>query len=115
MLKVGIFRIKTSLNNIIITVTDAQGQTIFWSSAGTSGFKGTKKGTPYAAQAVSSNIIQKSLKKKMKRAEIFIKGTGLSRDASLRIFKINGIFFNLVCDVTIISHNGCRPPKKRSI
>nr|YP_009121247.1 ribosomal protein S11 [Epipogium roseum]AII40857.1 ribosomal protein S11 [Epipogium roseum] len=108
-----IIKIQSSFNNTIVTITDILGKTIFWSSAGTSGFKGAKKGTPYASQVTSFNVVHKAINFGIQRAEVFIKGSGLGRDVSLRTFCLNGLTLCFVYDVTKFPHNGCRPPRIR--
>nr|QKV48120.1 ribosomal protein S11 [Risleya atropurpurea] len=110
-----IIHVQASFNNTIITVTDIRGQVISWASAGTSGFRGTRKGTPYAAQATVLNAIYTLVYKGMQRAEVMIKGPGLGRDAALRAIRKNEIFLSFVRDVTPISYNGCRPPRKKRV
>nr|YP_010349182.1 ribosomal protein S11 [Iris x hollandica]WKF49516.1 ribosomal protein S11 [Iris xiphium]WKF49682.1 ribosomal protein S11 [Iris fontanesii]WKF50370.1 ribosomal protein S11 [Iris rutherfordii]WKF50886.1 ribosomal protein S11 [Iris taitii]WKF51401.1 ribosomal protein S11 [Iris filifolia] len=111
----GIIHVQASFNNTIVTVTDVQGQVVSWSSAGTSGFKGTRRGTPYAAQAAAVNAIRTVVDQGMHEAEIMIKGPGLGRDAALRAILRSGILLSVVRDVTPMPHNGCRPPKKRRV
>nr|AGE93488.1 ribosomal protein S11 [Xiphidium caeruleum] len=111
----GIIHVQASFNNTIVTVTDARGQVISWASAGTSGFKGTRRGTPYAAQAAAVNAIRTVIDQGMQRAEVMIKGPGLGRDAALRAIRRSGILLSFIRDVTPMPHNGCRPPKKRHV
>nr|WKF49940.1 ribosomal protein S11 [Iris boissieri] len=111
----GVIHVQASFNNTIVTVTDVQGQVVSWSSAGTSGFKGTRRGTPYAAQAAAVNAIRTVVDQGMHEAEIMIKGPGLGRDAALRAILRSGILLSVVRDVTPMPHNGCRPPKKRRV
>nr|YP_004123450.1 ribosomal protein S11 [Rhizanthella gardneri]ACU46602.1 ribosomal protein S11 [Rhizanthella gardneri] len=111
----GVIYIKASFNNTIVTIADLRGRVVSWSSAGTSGFIGTKKGTPYAAQATTLNTVRTIIDRGMRRAEIMIKGPGLGRDAALRAIRRSRISLNSVRDVTPIPHNGCRPPKKRRV
>uniref|UniRef100_UPI0030013E6D ribosomal protein S11 n=1 Tax=Amorphophallus tonkinensis TaxID=1720486 RepID=UPI0030013E6D len=111
----GIIHVQASFNNTIVTVTDVRGQVVFWSSAGTSGFKGAKKGTPFAAQATAGDAIHTVVRQGMQRAEVMIKGPGPGRDAALRAIRRSGILLNFVRDITPMPHNGCRPPKKRHI
>nr|YP_009863952.1 30S ribosomal protein S11 [Corsia dispar]QKE31460.1 30S ribosomal protein S11 [Corsia dispar] len=121
-----VIHVQASFNNTIVTITDAQGRVVSWASAGTSGFKGTRRGTPYAAQAAAVNAIRTAVKKKKgmqraevmikgQRAEVMIKGPGPGRDAALRTIRRSGILLSFVRDVTPIPHNGCRPPKKRHV
>ena len=88
---------------------------VSWASAGTSGFRGTRKGTPYAAQATALNAIRTVIDQGMQRAEVVIKGPGLGRDAALRAIRRSGMLLSFVRDVTPMPHNGCRPPKKRRV
>nr|YP_010121301.1 ribosomal protein S11 [Sisyrinchium angustifolium]YP_010724644.1 ribosomal protein S11 [Sisyrinchium idahoense]QRC77915.1 ribosomal protein S11 [Sisyrinchium angustifolium]WDW31771.1 ribosomal protein S11 [Sisyrinchium angustifolium]WDW31857.1 ribosomal protein S11 [Sisyrinchium idahoense] len=111
----GIIHVQASFNNTIVTVTDVRGRVVSWSSAGTSGFKGTRRGTPYAAQAAAINAIRTVVDRGMQRADIMIKGPGLGRDAALRAIRRSGILLSFVRDVTPMPHNGCRPPKKRRV
>nr|YP_010724128.1 ribosomal protein S11 [Libertia pulchella]WDW31255.1 ribosomal protein S11 [Libertia pulchella] len=111
----GIIHVQASFNNTIVTVTDVRGRVVSWSSAGTSGFKGTRRGTPYAAQAAAVNAIRTVVDRGMQRADIMIKGPGLGRDAALRAIRRSGILLSFVRDVTPMPHNGCRPPKKRRV
>nr|WKF50026.1 ribosomal protein S11 [Iris serotina] len=111
----GIIHVQASFNNTIVTVTDVQGQVVSWSSAGTSGFKGTRRGTPYAAQAAAVNAIRTVVNQGMHEAEIMVKGPGLGRDAALRAILRSGILLSVIRDVTPMPHNGCRPPKKRRV
>nr|YP_010734922.1 ribosomal protein S11 [Amorphophallus coaetaneus]WEI30171.1 ribosomal protein S11 [Amorphophallus coaetaneus] len=111
----GIIHVQASFNNTIVTVTDVRGQVVFWSSAGTSGFKGAKKGTPFAAQETARDAIYAVSRQGMQRAEVMIKGPGPGRDAALRAIRRSGILLSFVRDITPMPHNGCRPPKKRHI
>nr|QFK69485.1 ribosomal protein S11 [Ixonanthes chinensis] len=111
----GVIHVQASFNNTIVTVTDVRGRVISWSSAGTCGFKGTRRGTPFAAQTAAGNAIRTVVDQGMQRAEVMIKGPGLGRDAALRAIRRSGILLNFVRDVTPIPHNGCRPPRKRRV
>nr|BEV77213.1 ribosomal protein S11 [Paramignya lobata] len=111
----GIIHVQASFNNTIVTVTDVRGRVISWSSAGTCGFRGTRRGTPFAAQTAAVNAIRAVADQGMQRAEVMIKGPGLGRDAALRAIRRSGILLNFVRDVTPMPHNGCRPPKKRRV
>nr|QKJ81072.1 ribosomal protein S11 [Allium przewalskianum] len=110
----GVIHVQASFNNTIVTVTDVRGRVVSWASAGTSGFKGTRRGTPYAAQAAALDAIRTVVDQGMQRAEV-IKGPGLGRDAALRAIRRSGILLSFVRDVTPMPHNGCRPPKKRRV
>ncbi|TYI09270.1 hypothetical protein ES332_A09G060600v1 [Gossypium tomentosum] len=111
----GVIHVQASFNNTIVTVTDVRGRVISWSSAGTCGFKGTRRGTPFAAQTAAGNAIRAVVDQGMQRAEVMIKGPGLGRDAALRAIRRSGILLSFVRDVTPMPHNGCRPPKKRRV
>nr|YP_009491479.1 ribosomal protein S11 [Diphylleia cymosa]AWH99831.1 ribosomal protein S11 [Diphylleia cymosa] len=111
----GVIHVQASFNNTIVTVTDIRGRVISWSSAGTCGFRGTRRGTPFAAQIAAANAIRTVVDQGMQRAEVRIKGPGLGRDAALRAIRRSGILLSFVRDVTPMPHNGCRPPKKRRI
>nr|QXI84650.1 ribosomal protein S11 [Gentiana clusii] len=111
----GVIHVQASFNNTIITITDVRGRVVSWSSAGTCGFKGTKRGTPFAAQTAAGNAIHTVVDQGMQRAEVMIKGPGLGRDAALRAIRRSGILLTFIRDVTPMPHNGCRPPKKRRI
>jgi len=111
----GVIYVQAGFNNTIVTVTDVRGRVVSWSSAGTCGFKGAKRGTPFAAQTAAGNAIRKVVEQGMQRAEVMIKGPGLGRDAALRAIRRSGILLSFVRDVTPMPHNGCRPPKKRRV
>ncbi|KAK7239879.1 hypothetical protein RIF29_43247 [Crotalaria pallida] len=103
----GIIHVQASFNNTIVTVTDVRGRVISWSSAGTCGFKGTRRGTPFAAQTAAGNAIRTVADQGMQRAEVMIKGPGLGRDAALRAIRRSGILLKFIRDVTPMPHNGC--------
>nr|UDZ61203.1 ribosomal protein S11 [Echinodorus berteroi] len=111
----GIIHVQAGFNNTIVTVTDVRGRVVCWSSAGTSGFKGAKRGTPFAAQDAAQNAIQTVLDQGMERAEVIIRGPGPGRDGALRAIHRSGLVLNYLRDATPMPHNGCRPPKKRRI
>nr|YP_010974656.1 ribosomal protein S11 [Amyema quandang]WNR57109.1 ribosomal protein S11 [Amyema quandang]WNR57171.1 ribosomal protein S11 [Amyema quandang]WNR57233.1 ribosomal protein S11 [Amyema quandang] len=111
----GVIHVQASFNNTIVTVTDIRGRVISWSSAGTCGFKGPKRGTPFAAQTAAENVINTVVERGMKSAEVLIKGPGLGRDSALRVIRRSGMLLSFVRDVTPMPHNGCRPPKKRRV
>nr|WOC91119.1 ribosomal protein S11 [Utricularia cucullata] len=111
----GVIHVQASFNNTIVAVTDVRGRVICWSSAGTCGFTGTRRGTPFAAQTAAAIAIRTGIDQGMQRAEVMIKGPGLGRDAALRAIRRSGILLTFVRDVTPMPHNGCRPPKKRRI
>nr|AEX37338.1 ribosomal protein S11 [Arbutus unedo] len=111
----GVIHVQASFNNTIVTVTDVRGRVVSWSSAGTCGFKGRRKRTPFAAQTTVGNAIRTVVDQGMQRAEVMIKGPGRGRDAALRTIGRSGIRLTCVRDVTPMPHNGCRPPKKRRV
>ena len=107
--------INATFNNIIITFTNMQGQTISWSSAGKGGFRGSKKNTPYAAQMAAQDCAKVATDAGMKRADVFVKGPGSGREGAIRSLANSGIEVTSIKDVTPLPHNGCRPPKKRRV
>lgn len=107
--------IKATFNNIIITFTNMQGQTISWGSAGKAGFRGSKKNTPYAAQIACTDAAQVAHEAGMRKAEVFVKGPGSGRESAIRTIAGSGIEVTIIRDVTPIPHNGCRPPKRRRV
>ncbi|CAI8587739.1 unnamed protein product [Vicia faba] len=111
----GVIYIQASFNNTIVTVTDVRGRVISWSSAGSCGFKGTRRGTPFAALTAAGNSIQTVVDQGMQRADVMIKGPGLGREAALRAISGSRIRVRVIRDVTPMSHNGCRAPKKRRV
>jgi|TARA_B110000037_G_C17087700_1_gene492656 small subunit ribosomal protein S11 len=115
LVSVGIANVKTTFNNTIITVCDILGNTVCWASSGTSGFKGSRKNTPFAAQSAAKNVASKALEYGMEKIEIVIKGRGNGRESSIRAFKSAGLTILSIEDKTSIAHNGCRPPKKRRL
>ena len=111
----GVAHIHSTFNNTIVTITDTEGKVISWKSGGTSGFKGTKKGTPFAAQSAAELVAKKSIDQGMKKVEVYIKGPGSGRETAIRAIQQAGLEITLIKDVTPIPHNGCRPPKKRRV
>lgn len=107
--------IQATFNNIIISITNAAGQVISWSSAGKMGFKGSKKNTPYAAQVAANDCGKIAFDAGMRRAEVSLKGPGAGREAAIRTLNTLGIEVSTITDVTPIPHNGCRPPKRRRV
>ena len=107
--------IKASFNNIIITFTNNQGQAISWSSAGKSGFRGSKKNTPYAAQVAATDAGQTAYDAGLRKVEVFVKGPGSGRESAIRTIASVGIEVTMIKDVTPLPHNGCRPPKRRRV
>ncbi|BBM55337.1 MULTISPECIES: 30S ribosomal protein S11 [Leptotrichia] len=109
----GIAYIHSTFNNTVVTITDAEGKVVIWKSGGTSGFKGTKKGTPFAAQIAAEQAAQVAIENGMKQIEIKIKGPGSGREASIRSIQATGLEVTRIVDITPVPHNGARPPKKR--
>ncbi len=108
--------ISASFNNTLVTVTDEAGATLAWGSSGNSGFKGTRKSTPYAATTATEKVIKKAKDEHgVKEVEVYVKGPGPGRDAALRAIRATGIKISLIADITPIPHNGPRPPKKRRV
>ena len=106
----GIAYIHSTFNNTVVTITDSEGKVVIWKSGGTSGFKGTKKGTPFAAQIAAEQV---AIENGMKQIEIKIKGPGSGREASIRSIQATGLEVTRIVDITPVPHNGARPPKKR--
>jgi len=115
IITIGIANIKTTFNNTIITICDILGNTICWSSSGTSGFKGSRKNTPFAAQTAAKNAATKAIELGMEKIEIILKGRGNGRESSIRALKSAGLSILSIEDKTSVAHNGCRPPKKRRL
>jgi len=111
----GRIHIQSTFNNTIITSTDLQGNAIAWASAGTSGFKGARKGTPFAAQSAAESVAKKSMEQGMRTTEVYVNGPGSGRETAIRAIQATGLEISLIKDVTPIPHNGCRPPKKRRV
>ncbi|OGI22829.1 MAG: 30S ribosomal protein S11 [Candidatus Melainabacteria bacterium RIFOXYA12_FULL_32_12] len=111
----GKVHIQSTFNNTIVTSTDMLGNAIAWASAGTSGFKGARKGTPFAAQSAAETVAKKSMEQGMKTTEIYVSGPGSGRETAIRAIQSAGLEITLIKDVTPIPHNGCRPPKKRRV
>ncbi len=111
----GDAHVTASFNNIIVSLTNKQGQVISWSSAGKMGFKGSKKNTPYAAQMAASDAAKVALDAGVKRVDVFVKGPGAGRESAIRALANSGIEVTMIKDVTPLPHNGCRPPKKRRV
>ena len=111
----GDAHVTASFNNIIISLTNKNGQVISWSSAGKMGFKGSKKNTPYAAQLAAGDAAKTALDAGLKRVDVYVKGPGAGRESSIRAIAQSGIEVVMIKDVTPLPHNGCRPPKKRRV
>lgn len=107
--------IQSTFNNTIITVTDLRGNVIAWASSGTAKFKGSRKGTPYAAHVAAQEAAQKAVVHGMKQVEVLIKGPGSGREAAIRALTAAGLSVTAIRDVTPVPHNGCRPPKRRRV
>lgn len=112
---IGVVHIQSTFNNTIITITNSTGETISWSSAGAIGFKGAKKGTPFAAQIAAEKATKDAITQGVKKAEVLICGPGAGRETAVRALQTTGLEITLIRDITPIPHNGCRPPKKRRI
>ena len=111
----GDAHVTASFNNLIVSLTNKNGQVISWSSAGKMGFKGSKKNTPYAAQMAAADAARVALEAGLKRVDVFVKGPGAGREGANRAIANRGIEVNMIKDVTPLPHNGCRPPKKRRV
>jgi small subunit ribosomal protein S11 len=111
----GVAHVAASFNNTMITITDAQGNAIAWSSAGTMGFKGSRKSTPYAAQVAAEDAGRKAMEHGMRTVEVNVSGPGSGRESALRALQAVGFTVTSIRDVTPIPHNGCRPPKRRRV
>lgn len=111
----GSAHIKATFNNTIVTISDLQGNTISWASAGGLGFKGSRKSTPFAAQTVADSAAKGAIEHGMKIVEVFVKGPGSGREAAVRALQAAGLEVNSIKDVTPIPYNGCRPPKRRRV
>ena len=112
---VGKAYIQSTFNNTIVTLTDPQGNVISWGSSGTAGFKGSRKGTPYAAQMAARDTARKAMTHGLRQIEVYVKGPGSGREAAIRSLQSSGLYITSIKDVTPIPHNGCRPPKKRRV
>ncbi len=111
----GVAHVNATFNNTIITITDAQGNAISWASAGSQGFKGSRKSTPYAAQMAAENAGTKAQEHGMKTLEVEVRGPGSGRESALRALQTVGLTITSIRDVSRIPHNGCRPPKRRRV
>jgi small subunit ribosomal protein S11 len=111
----GVAHVAASFNNTMITITDAQGNTIAWSSSGAMGFKGSRKSTPYAAQVAAEDAGRKAMEHGMRTVEVNVSGPGSGRESALRALQAVGFTVTSIRDVTPIPHNGCRPPKRRRV
>lgn len=111
----GVAHVNATFNNTMITITDAQGNTVAWSSSGTMGFKGSRKSTPYAAQVAAEDAGKKAMEHGVRTLEVEVKGPGSGRESALRALQAAGFTVTTIRDVTPIPHNGCRPPKRRRV
>jgi small subunit ribosomal protein S11 len=115
MVPEGVVHIHSTFNNTIISISDAQGAVIAWASAGSVGFKGSRKGTPFAAQVAAEAAARKAAEYGMRQVQVFVKGPGAGRESALRSLQAAGFTVSIIKDVTPIPHNGCRPPKRRRV
>jgi small subunit ribosomal protein S11 len=111
----GIACIQSTFNNTVVTITDVNGNTVAWSSAGSRGFKGSRKSTPFAAQLAAEEACRKAMEHGMRSVAVFVKGPGAGRESALRALQTAGFKVTLIRDVTPVPHNGCRPPKRRRV
>lgn len=111
----GAAHIQTTFNNTIITITDPNGGVIAWSSAGSLGFKGSRKSTPFAAQMASEAAAKKAKEMGLKQVDVYVKGPGAGRETAIRALQAAGLEITMIKDVTPVPHNGCRPPKRRRV
>ncbi|MGC9504435.1 30S ribosomal protein S11 [Baaleninema sp.] len=111
----GVAYIQSTFNNTIVTITDPRGEVISWASAGSSGFKGAKKGTPYAAQTAAESAARRASDQGMRQIEVMVSGPGSGRETAIRAIQGAGLEITLIRDITPIPHNGCRPPKRRRV
>ncbi|WP_406945267.1 30S ribosomal protein S11 [Halobacillus sp. SY10] len=114
-IETGVAHIRSTFNNTIVTITDVQGNVIAWSSAGSLGFKGSRKSTPFAAQMASESAAKDAMDNGMKTLEVTVKGPGAGREAAIRSLQAAGLEITAIRDVTPVPHNGCRPPKRRRV
>ena len=115
MVSEGVAHIHSTFNNTIITITDPVGNVVAWSSAGSVGFKGSRKGTPFAAQLAAENAAKKAMDYGLRTVQVYVKGPGAGRESALRSLQAAGFAVSIIKDVTPIPHNGCRPPKRRRV
>jgi len=115
MVSEGVAHIHSTFNNTIITITDPVGNVVAWSSAGSVGFKGSRKGTPFAAQLAAESAAKKAMDYGLRTVQVYVKGPGAGRESALRSLQAAGFAVSVIKDVTPIPHNGCRPPKRRRV
>ena len=111
----GVAHIQSTFNNTIVTITDPTGNVVSWSSSGTQGFKGSRKSPAFAAQLAAEDAAKKAMEHGMRTIDVYVKGPGAGREATMRALQVAGFTINLIRDVTPIPHNGCRPPKRRRV
>lgn len=111
----GVAHIQSTFNNTIVSITDVSGEVISWASSGSSGFKGAKKGTPFAAQTAADSAARRAMDQGMRQIEVMVSGPGSGRETAIRALQGAGLEITLIRDVTPIPHNGCRPPKRRRV
>ena len=111
----GVAHVNASFNNTIVTITDAQGNAIAWSSSGQQGFKGSRKSTPFAAQMAAEAAARRAMEHGMRKVDVFVKGPGSGRETAIRSLQATGLEVGSIQDVTPVPHNGCRPPKRRRV
>ncbi|MBQ2677039.1 MAG: 30S ribosomal protein S11 [Clostridia bacterium] len=111
----GCVHIQSTFNNTIVTISDVQGNTLSWASAGELGFRGSRKSTPFAAQTAAETAAKAAMEHGLKTVEVFVKGPGAGREAAIRALQSAGLEVSMIKDVTPIPHNGCRPPKRRRV
>jgi small subunit ribosomal protein S11 len=111
----GVAHIQSTFNNTIITITDTGGNTLAWASAGAQGFRGSRKGTPFAAQSAAEQVARKVIDQGMRKVDVLVKGPGAGREAAIRALQAAGLEISMIRDVTPIPHNGPRPPKRRRV
>ncbi len=112
---VGVAHVQSTFNNTVVTITDVNGEVVCWSSAGTKGFKGSRKSTPFAAQVAAEECSKKAMEAGMRTVAVVVKGPGAGRESAVRAIGASGLKIALIKDVTPIPHNGCRPPKRRRV
>lgn len=111
----GIAHIQSTFNNTIVTITDLSGNVVAWASSGSQGFKGSRKGTPFAAQMAAEGAVKKAIEHGVRTVQVYVKGPGSGRESALRSLQAAGLSISLIRDVTPVPHNGCRPPKRRRV
>jgi small subunit ribosomal protein S11 len=111
----GVAHIQSTFNNTIVTISTTNGETVSWASSGAIGFKGAKKGTPFAAQTAADNAARRAMEQGMRQIEVMVSGPGAGRETAIRALQGSGLEITLIRDVTPIPHNGCRPPKRRRV